>query len=160
MNSTIDIAWWQLAIFSSVLIIPVMVSRIYQLGISKEIFISVGRMTVQLILVGMYLEYLFKLNSIWVNLIWLSLMILVGASSIVSKTHLPTNKLLVPIVLGLAAGLFPIVIILCFGIVQPSPWYSAQYLIPLAGMLLGNSLSGNIVALQNLFTAFEERKSE
>jgi putative ABC transport system permease protein len=27
-------------------------------------------------------------------------------------------------------------------------------------MLLGNSLSGNIVALQNLFTAFEERKSE
>lgn len=160
MNSTIDIAWWQLAIFSSVLIIPVMVSRVYQLGISKEIFISVGRMTVQLILVGMYLEYLFKLNSIWVNLIWLSLMILVGASSIVSKTRLPTNKLLVPIVLGLAAGLFPIVIILCLGIVQPSPWYSAQYLIPLAGMLLGNSLSGNIVALQNLFTAFDERKSE
>lgn len=27
-------------------------------------------------------------------------------------------------------------------------------------MLLGNSLSGNIVALQNLFTAFKERESE
>ena len=27
-------------------------------------------------------------------------------------------------------------------------------------MLLGNSLSSNIIALQNLFTAFEERKTE
>ncbi|WP_165311627.1 ABC transporter permease [Vibrio ziniensis] len=160
MSSTIDIAWWQLAIFSSVLIIPLLVSRIYQLGIGKEIIISVGRMTLQLLLVGMYLEYLFKLNSIWINLVWLTLMILVGASSIVSKTHLPRKKLLLPITFGLAAGLFPIVTILCLGIVHPSPWYSAQYLIPLAGMLLGNSLSGNIVALQNLFTAFEERKNE
>lgn len=46
------------------------------------------------------------------------------------------------------------------GLVQPTPLYSAQYMIPLAGMLLGNSLSSNIIALQNLFTAFEERKTE
>ncbi|CAM2913579.1 YbbM seven transmembrane helix protein [Vibrio rarus] len=33
-------------------------------------------------------------------------------------------------------------------------------MIPLAGMLLGNSLSGNIVALQNLYSAFEQQQAE
>lgn len=160
MSNTVDIAWWQLAVFSIILCIPLAVSRIYQLALSKEILISVGRMTLQLILVGTYLEYLFKLNNLWINLIWLLFMITIGASSIVSKTHLPVNKLLFPIMAGLAAGLFPVALILSLGVVHPLPWYSAQYLIPLSGMLLGNTLSSNIVALQNLFTAFEERKSE
>ncbi len=48
----------------------------------------------------------------------------------------------------------------CFWPRQARAFYNAQYMIPLAGMLLGNSLSSNIVALQNLFTAFEQRKSE
>ena len=43
---------------------------------------------------------------------------------------------------------------------QPTPTLSAQYLIPIAGMLLGNSLSGNIIALQRLSSAFDERIAE
>jgi len=160
VSNIIDIAWWQLALFSLTLCIPIGVSSFYRLGISKEIIISVARMILQLLLVGVYLEYLFKLNSLWVNLLWLLVMITIGASSIISKTHLPKDKLLIPIMSGLATGLFPMALVLCLGVVQHSPWYSAQYLIPLSGMLLGNSLSGNIVALQNLFSAFHERRSE
>ncbi len=160
MDNVIDIAWWQLAAFSLVLCIPLTVNRLYQLGIGKEIVLSVGRMAIQLLLVGIYLEYLFTLNSLSINLIWLTAMIAIGASSIISKTHLPMNKLFVPITVGLSVGLFPLVLILCLAVVKPTPWYSTQYLIPLSGMLLGNSLSSTIVALQNLFSAFEERRSE
>ncbi len=160
MNSVIDISWWQLASFSLVLLIPLTVNKYYQLGIGKEIVISIGRMTIQLLLVGAYLEYLFTLNNLWVNLIWLVVMISIGASSIISKTRLPMNKLFVPVTTGLAVGLFPLILILCLAVVNPSPWYSTQYLIPLSGMLLGNSISSTIVALQNLFSAFDERRSE
>ncbi len=160
MDNVIDITWWQLAAFSLVLLIPLAVNKYYQLGIGTEILISVGRMAIQLLLVGVYLEFLFNLNNLWVNLIWLAAMISIGASSIVSKTRLPMNRLFLPVVTGLAVGLFPLAAILCFAIVNPTPWYSAQYLIPLSGMLLGNSISSTIVALQNLFSAFEERRSE
>ncbi len=160
MNSVIDISWWQLAAFSLVLLIPLTVNKHYQLGIGKEIIVSIGRMAIQLLLVGAYLEYLFTLNSLWVNLIWLVIMISIGASSIISKTRLPINKLFEPVTTGLAVGLFPLILILCLAVVNPSPWYSTQYLIPLSGMLLGNSLSSTIVALQNLFSAFDERRSE
>ncbi|MBY8059569.1 ABC transporter permease [Vibrio fluvialis] len=160
MSSVVDISWWQLGLFSMSLAIPLAVNAYHQLDIGKEMLWSVARMALQLLLVGVYLEYLFAHNNLWVNLAWLMVMIGVGASSIVSKAKLPVKLLIGPIIAGLAVGLFPLIILLCVAVVQPTPWYSAQYMIPLAGMLLGNSLSGNIVALQNLFTAYKERRSE
>src|SRR5690606_4816665 len=151
MSSVVDISWWQLGLFSMLLAIPLAVNAYHQLDIGKEMLWSVARMALQLLLVGIYLEYLFAHNNLWVNLAWLMVMIGVGASSIVSKAKLPVKLLIGPIIAGLAVGLFPLIILLCVAVVQPTPWYSAQYMIPLAGMLLGNSLSGNIVALQNLF---------
>ncbi|AYO09024.1 ABC transporter permease [Vibrio campbellii] len=160
MNQVVDINWFELALFSLILLIPLTINKRYKLGIAKDTVISVVRMTVQLVLVGVYLEYLFKLNSLAVNLLWLAIMIVVGASSIVSKTNLPRKPLMWPLIAGLSCSLFPLLAAITFGLVKPEPFYNAQYMIPLAGMLLGNSLSSNIVALQNLFTAFEQRKSE
>lgn len=89
MNQVVDINWFELALFSLILLIPLTINKRYKLGIAKDTVISVVRMTVQLVLVGVYLEYLFKLNSLAVNLLWLAIMIVVGASSILSKTNLP-----------------------------------------------------------------------
>lgn len=159
MNDVINLSWWQLLLFSCTLLIPYAINVQLKLNLGKDILVSVLRMSLQLILVGIYLEYLFKINSLTINLVWLAAMLAIGASSIVSKSHLPQSKVFVPVLAGLSLGLLPI-LSLCVLIIRPNPIYSAQYIIPLAGMLLGNSLSGNIVALQNLFTALQERKYE
>ncbi len=160
MDSVVDISWVKLAMFSLVLLIPFAINNRYKLGIAQDVVISVLRMTLQLILIGIYLEYLFQINSLLVNVLWLSVMLIVGASTIAGKAKLPRKPLMLPLLAGLICGLFPLLITMTVGLVRPTPLYSAQYMIPLAGMLLGNSLSSNIIALQNLFTAFEERKSE
>ncbi|KII77063.1 ABC transporter permease [Vibrio renipiscarius] len=160
MTSVVDISWATLALFFCTLFIPVMISRYYQLRIEKELLISVARMAIQLVLVGLYLDYLFKISNPVINIIWLLVMVLIGASSITNKARLPKSKLLGPATLGLILGGFPVIAIICLAVIRPTPLYNAQYLIPLAGMLLGNSLSGNIVALQNLFASFEHRKAE
>ncbi|GAK20633.1 YbbM seven transmembrane helix protein [Vibrio sp. JCM 19052] len=160
MNQVVDINWFELALFSLILVVPLTINARYKLGIAKDTAISVARMTVQLILVGVYLEYLFELNSLIVNLAWLAIMVVVGASSIVGKANLPKKPLMMPLITGLSCSLLPLLAAIALGLVKPEPFYNAQYMIPLAGMLLGNSLSSNIVALQNLFTAFEQRKSE
>ena len=160
MQDVIDISWWQLLLFSLLLILPVAINQKLRLGLGKEATISITRMVVQLFLVGLYLEYLFTLNSLWINLLWLLVMIIVGAISIVEKSKLPKNLLLAPVIVSLTVTCVPIVLFICFFIIQPTPVFNAQYLIPIAGMLLGNSLSSNIVALQNLFGAFETQKSE
>ncbi len=160
MSAVVDIDWVVLGLFFATLLIPFALSRYYQLQIGKELFVSVSRMTAQLALVGIYLEYLFKINSLILNLLWLIAMILIGASAIVGKARLPKKKLILPETLGLVDGLLPLLLVICLAIIQPTPFYNAQYLIPLAGMLLGNCLSGNIVALQNMFTCLEQRKAE
>lgn len=160
MQEALDIAWWQMLLFSTTLLVPYALNRFYQLELGKEISISVIRMVSQLLLVGLYLEFVFTLNSLLLNLLWVSVMVLIGASAILGKSKLPKAELLWPVTLGLISGLFPLILILCVAIVRPTPYYSAQYVIPLCGMLLGNSLAGNIVALQNLYTAFHERKAE
>ncbi|GAM57575.1 ybbM seven transmembrane helix protein [Vibrio ishigakensis] len=160
MQSSIDIDWWLLALFSLTLIVPFSINRHFQLSLGKDIVLSVMRMTAQLILIGLYLEYLFDLNNLWVNVAWITIMIGVGASAIIGKAKLPKKSLLMPVSTGLLVGLAPVLFLLCWMVIQPEPFHSAQYVIPLAGMLLGNSLSANIVALQNLYTAFEERRHE
>ncbi|MCF7481700.1 ABC transporter permease [Vibrio sp. J1-1] len=160
MDNVVDISWIKLAIFSLILVIPLAINYHYKLGIAKDTVISVLRMTVQLILIGVYLEYLFHLNSLLINVLWLAVMLVVGASTIAGKARLPKKPLMFPLITGLICGLFPLLVAMTVGLVRPTPLYNAQYMIPLAGMLLGNSLSSNIIALQNLFTAFEERKTE
>lgn len=81
MQSSIDIDWWLLALFSLTLIVPFSINRHFQLSLGKDIVLSVMRMTAQLILIGVYLEYLFDLNNLWVNMAWIAIMIGVGASA-------------------------------------------------------------------------------
>ncbi|QQX79087.1 ABC transporter permease [Shewanella sp. KX20019] len=155
-----DISWWQLASFMTILVVPIAIERYFELGLSRDMLSAVARMLVQLVLVGVYLQYLFELNSLSVNLLWLLLMLLIGASAIVSKAKLSRKLLYFPVLAGLSLGLFPVLWLMIVYLLAPDPLYSAQYLIPAAGMLLGNCLSGNIVALQRLFSAFEDRKAE
>jgi len=160
MESSLDISWLQLGLFSMILFIPLLINRYYQLDMTKDVIISTIRMLIQLVLVGLYLQYVFHLNNLIINISWIILMTLIGSSAIVNKVKLPHRLLFFPISCGLFWGLFPVLILLCLVIIKPQPFYSAQYIIPLAGMLLGNSLSSNIVAIQHLFEGFAQRTSE
>ncbi|MCW8834560.1 MAG: ABC transporter permease [Colwellia sp.] len=160
MQTSIDISWWQLASFSLLLLFPFAINHTLKLSINRTACLSIIRMAAQLLLVGLYLKYIFSLNNQLLNFAWLMVMLLVGASAILSTTKVNKRSLFVPVLSGLLIGLLPILAILFYFILQPKPLLSAQYLIPISGMLLGNSLSGNIVALQQFANAFNERKSE
>ena len=160
METALQISWAELAGFALILGIPLWLNHALQLKLAKETAIAVVRMSFQLILVGLYLQFLFELNSAWLNLAWLMVMLLVGSTAILDKAKLPTRALFAPVFLGLFVGALPVLGLILLGLLQPSPWYHAQYLIPLAGMLLGNSLSGNIVALQRLFDSFKDKQSQ
>lgn len=140
-----------------VLLIPIGINYAYRLELLKTIGVSVSRMVIQLIFIGIYLEFLFELNSLVVNIVWLTLMLLVGSRAIVTSSTLPLKYFYWPAFTGLCIGLFPLLILLLFALLKPTPVYHAQYLIPLAGMLLGNCLTGNIVALRGMFDALQKQ---
>lgn len=151
MNETVTISIPVLLLFSVILIFPVLIFRHLRLRLTKDLIISMLRMGVQLGLVAIYLEYIFKLDMLLVNVAWVLVMIVVATGSILRQSGLSWRKCLWTI---LPAHLLTSLLILCgflfvfdFGTIA-----SARYLIPLMGMVLGNILRSNVVALDRFFS--------
>ena len=70
MEKVIDINYLELFFGYALMIIPVIVLWHYKTGLVKDTIVAILRMTIQLLLVGVYLEYIFKLNSSAVNIFW------------------------------------------------------------------------------------------
>ena len=73
---TVDLSLVSLVLTFLLLALPVVLSLKFGFGLIKPLFYAVGRMTVQLILIGIFLKYLFLWNNAFVNLSWLVIMIL------------------------------------------------------------------------------------
>lgn len=130
------------------------------MGITKKIFYALGRMAIQLSLVGIFLQYIFDVNNPLINFSYLALMIAVASFSAVKSCKLNITRFIIPLFL---AFIVPNVIILLFFntfVIKLDNLFSAQYMITIGGMLLGNSLGGNIVCINNFYNAIRKNKNE
>jgi len=113
-------------------------------------------MCVQLSFVGLYLEFLFKFNSPVLNTFYLLIMISIACLSILKSSNLKLLKFFIPVFFSL---LLPFAIILFFFnavVVRIDNLFEAKYIIPIGGMLLGNSLRSIIIGLNNFYTGIKK----
>ncbi len=156
----IDISWADLAIVYVLLILPVAILAYYRVGLLRGLGIGVLRMSVQLALVGLYLQYLFRLNNFWLNSAWIAVMLVVANLSILNGAGLSIRRLFPATLAATALSTVLVVAVLVGLAVRPHPLYDARYLIPLAGMLLGNCLRANIISLERFFSSLRENEQE
>ncbi|OHB50757.1 MAG: ABC transporter ATP-binding protein [Planctomycetes bacterium GWF2_41_51] len=153
---TVDISTFSLLLAFILLLIPVLLSRFYGLGLIGDLLSSVARMSVQLLLIGVFLKYLFVWNNGLVNLSWLAVMILVAVFSAIRSSAMKPVKVLVPIFVAFSAATFVIVFYLNYFVIKLDDVFDARYLIVLGGMLLGNSLRGNIVGIDHFYRSIRK----
>lgn len=153
-----DIPIHQLLLGLLLLIIPFSIFFYYRIGLSKSTVISFVRMWIQLGLVALYLEWIFDLNSSWLNSLWVLIMIAVGSFTIINKVGLRWKYFILPFFFS---GLTAIIIVDSFFlgyILKLNNFFDAQYFIPITGMILGNSMNFNIVGMNTYFKALDEKK--
>jgi putative ABC transport system permease protein len=122
-----------------------------------QAIISVVRMSVQLLFVGVYLQVVFRLNNPWLNILWLLVMIAVADGSVLKGCGLKWGKLAVPLFLALTAGTaIPLLYFMAF-ILQRPDLLAAQYVIPIGGMILGNCLRADIIGLRTFCPKYPQR---
>jgi len=139
------------------LLIPLVVSYFFKLKMAKTTLVAVGRMTVQLLLVGVFLEYIFKLNNLWLNLFWLVFMIFTAIFSAVSRVQLKMKEVFSPLVFAFIVSTFLILFYFNAFIIGLDYLFDARYLIALGGMLLGNVLGVNITAINSFFQELRQQ---
>lgn len=159
MNSIIQITPLRLAAGYLLLLLPCAIILSQRVPIFRRTVIAVVRMTAQLLLVGLYLHVIFDLNSPWLNIAWLVVMISVADMSILRSCRLSFRACALPLLGALCVGTFlPASVFIAFIINVPS-FFDAQYLIPLSGMILGNCLHADIIGLRTFYTAMRTQES-
>ncbi len=154
----LDISVTSLIFAFLLLLIPVGISRVFRLGLIRPILNASMRMAVQLILIGIFLKYLFLWNNAVVNILWLFLMIIVAVFTAVKNASINWEKIWFPVFLSFSFATLLIVFYLNVFILRLDYVFDAKYLIVLGGMLLGNSLRGNIVGIDSFYKNIKREK--
>lgn len=147
---TLPISALNLAMSSLLLIIPGALSVLLRLGLVRQLAIAGARCVIQLTLVGLVLEWVFAQQRWYTVVAILCVMVAAAASASVSRLKRryagATWGALIALIITTVAVLGPVNSI----ILDVQPWYRAQYVIPMAGMMLGNSLTGLSLTLDRL----------
>lgn len=155
----IDISYLQLAISFIFIIILMVISAIRKIGKQKLILIASIRMTLQLVAAGYLLTLVFENPSWYLTTITIIAMLFFAIINIFKRSINPISKKLKLIVAGsLIAGSVFTISFFVIVIIRVTPWYSPQYFIPIAGMIIGNSMTGILLGLNKMSGDFIEKK--
>ncbi|MDR0939707.1 MAG: ABC transporter permease [Mediterranea sp.] len=155
---TIDISYFNLFAGLLLLGIPFFYLWKFKTGLLRAAVIGSLRMIVQLFLIGMYLKYLFQWNNPWVNSLWVIIMILVAGQTALGRTGLRTRILLIPISVGFLCSVTLIGFYFIGVVLRLNNVFSAQYFIPIFGILMGNMLSSNVIALNTYYSGLKREQ--
>ena len=159
-NGAVPISAWQLVIASLLILVTGGVSLALRLGLERSLAIAALRTVVQLMLIGYVLKWVFAVDSPWVLAVAMTIMIAAAAHAAIGRSkHLYAGILERSFVSLFFSGLLTTFIV-TGAIIQVRPWYHAQYVIPLLGMILGNGLTGISLALDALLESLAERRGE
>lgn len=132
----------------------------YRLRLRKDALISTARMTVQLILAGMALKYIFKFNNWYIVLAILLIMLFFAAHTILGRTGIKLRKTFALLFAAMFVGCGGTLVFFIFLVVRQTPWFDARYLIPLFGMIVGNSMNGCALALEIYYNGMKEKRDQ
>ncbi|MBQ8867956.1 MAG: ABC transporter permease [Bacteroidaceae bacterium] len=152
MGTTIDISYWGLGIGMLLLLVPICFFHRFKTGLVKATVVGAVRMVVQLFLIGIYLKYLFLWDNPWINFLWVFIMVYVATETALSRTRLKRSILMLPLIVGFLASAILVGLYFLGVVLQLDNIFGAQYMIPIFGILMGNMLSSNVIALNTFYT--------
>lgn len=159
MTSYVPLSFVDLALSATLLIANLMVSFRYRLKLEQSLAIAALRMIVQLVAVALLLRFLFEQTSpVW-SIAFALLMAGGAILEVITRQHYRFKSwtpLLVTASPAFFAGLLTTLV--AIAVIGPSPWYAPRFLLPILGMLTGNTLSGVTLVLDALTSGAERER--
>jgi putative ABC transport system permease protein len=134
--------------------VAVVLSLYERLDLEKDISVAVIRSFVQLAAIGYVIDYVFGLENLWVVVLLLAGMVLFAAwTSARRAADVPNAFPIAAVGVGVAA-VATLVLLLALGIVPAT----ARYLIPLGGMVIGNSMNAASLTMTRIRDDLAEQR--
>jgi putative ABC transport system permease protein len=145
-----DLSYYQVGLAALLVLINGSISAFLGLGLGRRLLLAAACTVVQLLLVGLVLEWVFRVDRWYVVLGLMLVMTGVAGSAAIRRVSFRYPGILLSSVVSVWASSWFVTSLALFVIVPVRPWYTPQYAIPLLGMILGNTLSGISLGLDRL----------
>jgi UDP-glucose/iron transport system permease protein len=159
-GGVVQIGWQGLALATMFVVFVGVVSIRMSLGITKDLAIATIRTYAQLIALGFVLRWVFGINQAWLVIAILVVMVLFAAQIIVKRSPDAPGGIFGSAFVAMALTGFIVTFAVTGVVIQVRPWYLPQYVIPLAGMVIGNSMTGIALAIERVYSDFDARSNE
>lgn len=155
---TLNIGWDGMAVGLLLMLIPY--AYLWYIGskLFKPILWATVRMCLQLLLMAVYFRFLFEWNIPWVNILWVVVMVVVASFTFIDRTGLRRQVLLLPVLVGFLLSAFVIGLYFLVVVLKMQNPFDARYFIPIMGLLLGNMLTVNVVALGTYYRSLQREQ--
>lgn len=159
-SAVIPISNLQLAFTVLLVLITGGISSLLRLGLLRSLIWGTVRTFVQLTLIGYALTYIFAINNVWLIAAVLTIMCLIASKTAVKSVRNVSGYPWGIAFVTLLASTYLVGAIVTGLIISPEPWYSARVVIPIFGMILGNSMNGIALSLDRLYGEVGLRAAE
>ncbi|MCG8366782.1 MAG: iron export ABC transporter permease subunit FetB [Pseudanabaenales cyanobacterium] len=131
-----------------------------RLGLTWNLAIATGRTVLQLFAVGYFLAVVFAWRNPWAVLVVLIIMLTIAA--VVARNRISQKMArLLPLVWGcLLTSTALTLTYTSLLVIRPETWYEPQYMIPLAGIVLGNAMNAASISGERLVGALQNSRLE
>lgn len=144
-------------IFVLVLILIVKVRKISR---EKQIAIATMRMTIQLILAGYILTYIFDNPHPLLTILIIMSMEIFAIRNVFKQVREKLSMQMKSIItVSMLSGSLASLLYFNLIVIHFSPWYDPRYFIPIAGMIIGNSMTGITLGVKTLIQGFSASRA-
>ncbi|KJS83643.1 MAG: membrane protein [Peptococcaceae bacterium BICA1-8] len=159
MENIIDLTLIQLISAYIFVLILFIIVKIKGIPREKEILVGSIRMTLQLVLVGYLLAYVFENSHVIYTVLIIIVMEIFAIINIFQRVKrelsVDLKKVIaLSLVIGTLVGQFYFVLV----VLGLSPWYEPRYFITIAGMMIGNSMTGIALGVDRLVDGMYSKK--
>lgn len=161
MNGIIDLDLWQVMLSFGFVLMVLLITQWRGIRREKEILVASLRMTIQLILTGYILAHVFDSPNPFITAGIILLMEGFAVNTIFRKFKGKLNsRLKSAIAISVFAGTLSCILYFLLVVVRIDPWYDPQYFIPIAGMFIGNSMTGISLAVKSLVEGMTTQRNQ
>ncbi|MBU1612407.1 MAG: ABC transporter permease, partial [Proteobacteria bacterium] len=156
----IEIGPWQLLLAVSFIVLAQGLSYVHKLGLNRDLSVGTLRTFGQLFLLGYALRYIFAANLFIVVAAVFTVMMVMAGHVIRGRVKERDVEWRVPLGLSMLLSYSIVSFVVLAVVVQAKPWWRPDYFIPIAGMIIGNSMNALAISLDRLFADLRSRRAE
>ena len=140
--------------------ISILLSYIEKIKLEKDLLVGTLRCFAQLMIVGYVLRAIFQANQWYWVVLTIIVMICVAGFDAVRREKKKSPYTLFIVTGAIAAATVTVMTLAVLFVIKVDYWYNPQYIIPMMGMLIGNSMNGASLLINRLRSEIKNNKDK